>query len=71
MKPEVDKEREKRIQDEVLADNYDSYEVKTAWDCYLSDNISFPFTAKVKVKDKQGNETLVAVEVVSFDEKNR
>ncbi|MCU0445274.1 MAG: calcium-binding protein [Microscillaceae bacterium] len=36
----------------------------------MSDNISFPFTAKLKVQDRDGNEVLVSVEAVSFDDKN-
>jgi hypothetical protein len=33
----------------------------------LSDKITFPFTAKIKVKDKEGNENLIVVEVIGFE----
>jgi hypothetical protein len=71
MKPERNEEREERIENEILVDTYNEYEAKGAWQEYLSDNISFPFTAKIKVKDKQGNESLISVEAVGFEGKNR
>jgi hypothetical protein len=67
MKPAFDEDRQKRIDDEVLVDTYNHLEVKGAWDSYLSDKIAFPFTAKVKVKDREGNENLIAVEVLGFE----
>lgn len=70
MKPERNEEREQHIENEVLVDTYNEYEVKSAWEVYLSDNIRFPFKAKVKIKDKQGDESLISVEVVGFEEKS-
>lgn len=63
-------ERDERIENEILVDCYDEYEQRYAWESYLSDNISFPFTAKTKFKNKKGEEILVDVEVLHFDKKN-
>lgn len=65
-----DPERDKRIEDEIIVDCYDDYEVKSAWECYLADNIHFPFPAKTKIKNKQGEEVLMEVEVLRLDKKS-
>ncbi len=63
-------EREQRIEDNVLVDAYDRYEVKMGWETYIEDNITFPFTAKVKIETKDNTKELVDVEVIKFDEKS-
>lgn len=39
--------RQDRIEDEVIVDCYDEYEMAMGWFYYLHDNISFPFKAVV------------------------
>ena len=39
------KEKEERIENEVIIDAYGSYEKVTGWYCYLNDKITFPFSA--------------------------
>ena len=41
-----DKERERRIDDEIVVDAYNEEERAMGWYYYLSDNINFPFEAK-------------------------
>jgi len=45
-KMEIDKEREYRIDMEVVVDAYDSEERAMGWYYYVSDNCNFPFKAK-------------------------
>lgn len=45
-KIETDKEREDRIDMEVVVDAYDSEERVMGWYYYISDNCNFPFKAK-------------------------
>lgn len=44
-KIERDKEREERIENNVLADAYGKEEIAMAWYYYLEDGCSFPFAA--------------------------
>ena len=46
MSKNSDAERDTRIDQEVLVDTYGEEEVMTAWDVYLSDNITVPFDAE-------------------------
>ena len=41
------KEREDRIDMEIVVDAYDEYERAAGWYCHLEDKITFPFKAKV------------------------
>ncbi len=43
---ETDKEREHRIDMEIVVDAYDSEERAMGWYYYVSDNCNFPFKAK-------------------------
>ncbi|HTK10401.1 MAG TPA: calcium-binding protein [Ktedonobacteraceae bacterium] len=47
MSPQAkDEEREERIANEIIVDAYGSEERMTGWYTYLSDTLSFPFTAR-------------------------
>ncbi len=57
---EEDKEREERIEDEIVVDAYDEVERAMGWYCYLEDNLSFPFSAKwIGGKKSQGRDVKV------------
>jgi len=43
------------IEDEIIVDCYDEYEVAMGWTVYLSDNMSFPFQAKIRTEKSVGN----------------
>ena len=45
MPVKINKAREKRIEEQILADTYSEEEAAVAWRCYLEDEIEFPFTA--------------------------
>jgi hypothetical protein len=46
MPSDKDQEREDRIQNEIIVDCYDEYELAAGWHCHLEDNLTFPFKAK-------------------------
>ena len=41
----ADSIRRSRIREDILVDTYDEYEEASAWHCYLTDNLRFPFEA--------------------------
>ena len=67
------KEKEERIENEVIIDAYGSYEKVTGWYCYLNDKITFPFSA-VCIKELKNSplkeEEHVSVLETSEDEDN-
>jgi hypothetical protein len=42
----IDKEREERIEREVVVDAYNAEEEIMGWSCYLGDKVTFPFQAQ-------------------------
>jgi hypothetical protein len=46
MTNKIDKEREHRIDYEIIVDCYDEYEQILGWHCYLEENLTFPFLAE-------------------------
>lgn len=44
--PKINKNREKRINDEIIVDAYGEGEQAMAWYNYLEENLHFPFTAR-------------------------
>ena len=61
------------IEDEIIVDCYDEYEVAMGWTIYLSDNMSFPFKAKIRTEKSIGNlkkdDIVNVVELMNSDEK--
>lgn len=61
------------IEDEIIVDCYDEYEMAMGWTIYLSDNMSFPFKAKIVVENSVGNlkkdDIVNVVELMNSDEK--
>jgi len=61
------------IEDEIIVDCYDEYEVAMGWTIYLSDNMSFPFKAKIRTEKCVGNlkkdDIVNVVELMNSDEK--
>jgi|SRR4051794_8415854 hypothetical protein len=47
---EEDEEREERIDMEIVVDAYGPEERAMGWCCYLMDTVTFPFTAKCRVR---------------------
>ena len=60
------------IEDEIIVDCYDEYEVAMGWIVYLSDNMSFPFKAKIRTEKSVGNlkkdDIVNVVELMNSDE---
>jgi hypothetical protein len=44
--PQKNKDREERIDMEIVVDAYDESERHSGWSCYLGDHLQFPFEAK-------------------------
>ena len=62
-----DEEIEHRIEMEIVVDAYDEGERATGWQCYLQDNLAFPFKAKcVKIRRSSPLEKKEVVEVVEM-----
>ena len=57
---------------EIIVDCYDEYEMAMGWFYYLSENMSFPFKAKISVENSVGSlkkEDIVnVVELINSDE---
>jgi hypothetical protein len=49
-RPKRDKEREHRIDMEIVVDCYDEHERAMGWCCYLEEQLQFPFMAKCVAK---------------------
>jgi hypothetical protein len=64
--------RKDRIEDEVIVDCYDEYEMAMGWFYYLHDNMEFPFKASILGKGKIGSleeDNIVEVtELINSDE---
>ncbi|MEL6720025.1 MAG: calcium-binding protein [Bacteroidota bacterium] len=54
------------IDDEITVDCYDDWEVASAWETCLFDNLNFPFKAKAPIKKRGQLPTMEKVEVVEF-----
>lgn len=61
------KEIEAIIEDEIIVDAYDDYEVRAGWVCYMEDNLVFPFWADYTIKKAQGKSALERVKVVEAE----
>jgi hypothetical protein len=62
-----DPDREDRILNEVIVDCYDEEEEETSWFYYLNDEVSYPFSAVVRLSKKGGQTEEKTVEVVEMD----
>ena len=60
------------IEGQIIVDCYDEYEMAMGWFYYLSDNMSFPFKAKVSVENSVGSlkkdDIVNVVELMNSDE---
>ncbi|MEN0051429.1 MAG: calcium-binding protein [Bacteroidota bacterium] len=56
------------IYDEIVVDCYDDWEVASAWNTVLSEELIFPFQAKAPIKQRGKAATLEQVEVVEFSD---
>jgi len=59
------------IEDKIIVDCYDEYEMAMGWFYYLSDNMSFPFKAKIIAENSVGSlrkeDTVNVVELMNTD----
>lgn len=56
------------IDDEIVVDCYDDWEVASAWETSLSECLNFPFKANAPIKQRGKTVTLEEVEVVEFSD---
>jgi hypothetical protein len=67
-----DTSRRDRIEDEIIVDCYDEYEVAMGWFYYLNDNLKFPFNASIvgdiKVGSIKEGDRVIVTEFVNSDE---
>lgn len=47
-KPRIDRKREQRITMEIVVDAYNEEERAMGWYCYLEEQLTFPFEARVR-----------------------
>ena len=62
----TDKERQERIENEIIVDAYDDGEVKMGWYTYMQDELCFPFTADVMIKKRSGKKVKQKVDVLDL-----
>lgn len=65
---EEDKEREERIDFEIVVDAYDEVERAMGWYCYLEDNLNFPFSAKWLSGKKPKGRDVKVINMCSSDD---
>jgi hypothetical protein len=69
-----DENRKDRIEDEVIVDCYDEYEVAMGWFYYLHDNLKLPFKASIvgdiKINSIQKGDIVIVTEFINSDEDN-
>lgn len=63
---EKDKEREERIQNEIIVDCYGDYEIKASWHTHMEDNLHFPFKADILLKKRSGEQVVQRVDVLGL-----
>jgi hypothetical protein len=61
-----DQAREDRIDDEIVVDCYDDYEVAAGWCAYLEDHLPFPFQATYHPENEKPRQ--VTVLALEYDE---
>ena len=56
-------EMRRKIEDEIIVDCHDEYEVSMSWYYFMEESLKFPFDAKAKLKKKDGSNRLTAIQV--------
>lgn len=59
---------EDKLYDEILVDCKDVYEQNMSWYYYVSDELEFPFKAKIEMKKRNGQTELIEVEILDLSE---
>ena len=63
--------RKDRIEDEIIVDCYDEYEMAMGWLCYLNDNLTFPFEASIigdiRIGSLQEGDSVNVTEFINSD----
>ena len=64
--------RKDRIEDEIIVDCYDEYEMAMGWFYYLDDNLNFPFKASIvgdiRIGSLQEGDSVTVTEFINSDE---
>lgn len=60
------KERQYKIDYEIIVDCYEDHEVNMGWYSYLEDNLKFPFQVYVKTEFRNGNKGMCLTDVVKI-----
>jgi len=59
---------EDKLYNEILVDCKDVYEQNMSWYYYVSDELEFPFKAKIELKKRNGQKESIEVEVLDLSE---
>jgi len=69
-----DTNRKDRIEDEIIVDCYDEYEMAMGWFYYLNDNLKFPFKASIigdiKIGYLQEGDNVTVTEFINSSDDN-
>jgi len=63
-------EMQYKIEDEIIVDCYDEYEVNLGWFTFFGDELGFPFEAEVLIKNRKGTKKLEKVDVLRIADNN-
>lgn len=55
-----------KIDDEIIVDCYDDYEVNMGWYYFFERELDFPFEAEVTLKNRKGEKQATAVDVLDM-----
>lgn len=70
-RPPEDKEKENRIDMEIVVDCYNETEKAMGWHCYLDENLKFPFKARcIKQRSMSPLKLGEEIEVISMAEED-
>lgn len=66
------KQMQHKIDNEIIVDCYDEYEMGTGWFTFMEDTLEFPFMATAKLKKRDGSleEKKVKIVGLASDEEN-
>jgi len=59
-----------KIEDEIIVDCYDDYEVNLGWFTFFGDELSFPFKAEMLAKTRKGTKQLIKIDVLRIADNN-
>ena len=60
------KQRQNRIDNEIIIDAYDDEEINMSWYYYYADNLEFPISAVAKLKKRGGKYEQVEIQLIKI-----